>query len=343
MAAAVLLLPSRRALPVHKSTWVRFGITLVAVGVLVWRLPPARLFAEFRHLDLFQMIPAAACVLAMLGVRACKWHAFLSHGKTVTRPEDSLRSLLGGFALALAVPGRLGEFGRCVFTPRGERLRVLLLNVLDRLLDMWALLTCAVASLFVLVRFPAAIFAVGVWLATMPLLVGLPALLATFVNMPPWPQHLRAELATASSRLLAIRVRRFALLSLASTLLDLMTFYFLLKAFHSVDFVAALATFPVIVMASGLPVSLSGFGVREGVAAMLLARYGLSPAAAADVGLLLFTFSALLPAVAGGIWLLASGASTQSEGPSEFETLFRGVWNALRPAESHPTAKYCRE
>ncbi len=327
----------------RKSTWIRVGVTLGAAGVLVWRLPPARLLGEFRHLDLMQMLPATACVLAMLAVRAYKWHAFLSEGGTETRPEESLRSLLGGFALALAVPGRLGEFGRCVFTPRGERLRVLLLNALDRLLDMWALLTCAVASLFVLVRFPAAIFGVGVWLATLPLLVGLPALLATFVNMPPWPERLRAGLAAATSRLLDIRVRRFALLSLASTFLDLMTFYFLLKAFHTVDFAAALATFPLIVMASGLPVSLSGLGVREGTAALLLARYWLSPAAAADVGLLLFTFSALLPAVAGGLWLLASGASPRTEGPSEFETICTGIWNALRPTASQPTAKYCRE
>ncbi|MBZ5561294.1 MAG: flippase-like domain-containing protein [Acidobacteriia bacterium] len=320
----------------QKTTWIRMGITLGAAGVLAWRLPPVRLIAEFRQLDVMQLLPAASCVLAMLAVRAYKWHALLSHGEPGARAEDSLRSLLGGFALALAIPGRLGEFGRCLFTPPGQRHRALLLNALDRLLDMWALLTVGVASLFVVVRFPAAIFGVGVWLAAMPLLVGLPALLATFVNLPPWPEGLRARLAAATSQIVAMRVRRFAVLSVASTALDLMLFYFLLRAFYPVGFDAALATFPWIVIAGGLPLSINGFGVREGVAALLLARYGLSPAAAADVGLLLFTFSCLLPAVAGGIWLLASGSSAHGQWPSELETIGKGIWNSLRPAATRP-------
>ncbi len=327
----------------QKANWIRVGITLGAAGVLIWRLPPVRLFAEFRHLDVMQLLPAASCVLAMLAVRAYKWHALLSQGEPGARVEDSVRSLLGGFALALAVPGRLGEFGRCLFTPPGQRLRALLLNALDRLLDMWALVTVGVASLFVTVRFPAAVFGVGVWLAVMPLLVGLPALLATFINLPPWPEGLRARLAAAASQLIAIRVRRFALLSVASTALDLMLFYFLLRAFHPVRFDAALATFVWVVMAGGLPVSINGFGVREGVAALLLARYGLSPAAAADVGLLLFVFSGLLPAVGGGIWLLASGSSFRAPWPSELETICRGIWSSLRPAATRPATNYCHE
>ncbi len=320
----------------QKATWIRVGITLGAAGILVWRLPPVRLIEEFRHLDALQLLPAAACLLAMLAVRAYKWHGLLSLGEPGARVEDSLRSLLGGFALAFTVPGRLGEFGRCLFTPPGQRLRALLLNALDRLLDMWALVTVGVASLFVLVRFPAAIFGVGVWLAAMPLLLGLPALLATFINLPPWPEGLRARFAAAASQLIGIRVRRYAVLSLASTGLDLMLFYFLLRAFHPVGFDAALATFVWIVMAGGLPFSFNGVGVREGVAALLLGRYGLSPAAAADVGLLLFVFSGLLPAVAGGAWLLVSGSSARAEWPSELETICKGIWNSLRPVAARP-------
>jgi uncharacterized membrane protein YbhN (UPF0104 family) len=86
----------------------------------------------------------------------------------------------------------------------------------------------------------------------------------------------------------------------------MLTFYFLLCAFQSVPLKAALATFPWIVMAGGLPISVGGIGPREGVAALLLARYAVPSAVACDAGLLIFVFSALLPALVGGAWLAVS-------------------------------------
>jgi uncharacterized membrane protein YbhN (UPF0104 family) len=328
---------------VQKGTWLRVGVTGAAAAILVWRLPPASLLAEFRRFDSTQLLPVAACLLAMLAVRGYKWHSLVSAGQPGARAQDSLRSLLGGFALSIVTPGRLGEFGRCLFVPRRDRLRTLLLNVLDRLLDMWALLTFGVVSLFLLVHFPPAIFGVGVWLAELPLLVGLPALIATFVALPPWPERLRAPLSAATPHLLAVRVPRYAALSVASTALDLMLFFFLLRSFHPVNIDAALATFPWIVIASGLPISLSGLGVREGMATLLLARYGLPAAAAVDVGLLFFAFNTLLPAAAGGLWLLAGGSLPNNEGSSDLGTLWKGIWSALRPAASRPAGNYCRE
>jgi len=70
--------------------------------------------------------------------------------------------------------------------------------------------------------------------------------------------------------------------------------------------VPAVVTFPWIVIAAGLPISVSGLGPREGVATLLLARYAIPSATACDVGLLLFAFSGLLPALIGGIWLAAA-------------------------------------
>ena len=44
-----------------------------------------------------------------------------------------------GFTLGVVTPGRIGEWGRCLFAAPADRTAVLLLNILDRLLDVWAL------------------------------------------------------------------------------------------------------------------------------------------------------------------------------------------------------------
>jgi uncharacterized membrane protein YbhN (UPF0104 family) len=86
------------------------------------------------------------------------------------------------------------------------------------------------------------------------------------------------------------------------------TFFCLLRAFTDVDPHAALVTFPWIVTVGGLPLSVGGLGLREGAAAMLLARYAIPSAVAVDAALLLHVFSGLLPAAAGALWLACSRA-----------------------------------
>lgn len=306
---------------VRLMPWIRLGISAAAAACLFWRLSPGALRLALWNFDAQQLLPALSCAAAMLAVRAYKWHQLLDGGTKGVQPRDSFRSLLGGFALGVVIPGRLGELGRCLFSVESDRPRVALLNLLDRALDSWALLTCGVASLFLVAPRPVAVFGIAVWLAALPLAVGLPTLISALARLPRWPKRMGAQLAAAASTLTRVRTPRFAILSLGSTCLDLMLLFFLLRGFQQVDFAVALATFPWIVMAGGLPISLSGLGVREGAAALLLARYALPPAAAVNVALLLFLFSALLPAALGGIWLLADRQWLRTNWSSDLETL----------------------
>lgn len=306
------------------APWVRIGVSAVVVSVILWRVPMFALWLALEAVRRAWMGLALAAVLAMLAVRCLRWHRLLRAGNVSVARADSARSLLGGFALSVVMPGRLGELGRCLFLPKAARAPVLLLNILDRGLDIWALVTCAVASLFLVVPRPAAMFAVGVWLALLPLVLGLPALVSGLGDLPWWGSSFRVELRAAKQTLGNVPAARFAGWALVSTSLDLVTFYCLLRAFQGVEFKAALATFPWIVIAGGLPVSVSGLGPREGMAALLLADFAVPSAVALDVALLLFAFSALLPALLGGLWLLVPGLQSRHAGWSaELETLTR--------------------
>lgn len=287
-------------------------------------------------LDIVRLWPALVSTLLMLAVRCYKWQRVLAAANIQASPRDAARSLFGGFALSLVTPGRTGEFGRCLFTAPSSRAQALLLTVFDRVLDGWAVATCIVLSLLVIKLRPVGIFALGCWLAVLPIILGLPSLIASLSELPWWKKKLPGESAAAARALLQIRTAPFAALSLASTALDLMTFYFALRAFLPVRLTTALATFPWIVMAGGLPVALGGLGVREAAARLLLARFAVPSAVAFDAALLLFVFSGFLPAAIGGVWLLCSrAAKADPKKPAQEQLEFREAAPAAGGARVH--------
>jgi len=300
---------------------LQVGVSIGIVGIVFWRVPVAALWSTLAKLDAALLAPALICVAAMLAVRSLKWHRLLLAGSYPAVPGESARSLFGGFALGLVFPGRIGELGRCLFVAESERPRVLLLNILDRALDLWALLTLAVASLFVLVARPAAISAVSIWLAFLPVLLGLPTLVAGLGRLPCWPKAFRAQLADTPGLLAPIRTAPLAAWSLLSTFLDLLIFFCVLRAFHPASFSVALATFVWIVLAGGLPVAFSGLGLREAAAALVLAPYAVPAAAALDAALLSYALTAVLPAIVGGVWIICHRQRPRLKNVRELATL----------------------
>ena len=284
--------------------WLQVFGTLAVLTVVVWHIPIPKLLGAARTADVIWLLPALAVTLMMLTARHMKWHRLLRAAGLPISEIDSLRSLLCGFALSVPTPGRLGELGRCLFLPENVRAQVFQLNILERALDGWAVFTYAVASLMIVALRPFGIFAFAVWLALLPVFMGLPAILANLSKWKFLSASLRERLEMGSQGLKRVSALPFAGWALLTTSLDIVIFYFLLQAFHRTDFTTILVVFPWMTIAGGLPIAVGGVGVREGVAAFLLARRAVPGAAAIDAALFLFLFSAVLPAVTGGFWLL---------------------------------------
>jgi uncharacterized membrane protein YbhN (UPF0104 family) len=271
---------------------------------MIWRVPFADLCGAFGNSDPGSLLLAVLSFLVLLFLRAFKWHGLMTAAGNAD-VRKSLRSLFGGFALGLVTPGRLGELGRCVFVPQEERPRVALLTVYDRLLDFWALLTAVAASLFILVPLPAAVFGAAVWLACLPVVMSFPAFVTQLVKWAERSTRLRGRFFAASAEMPKVSTQRFATLALAAVGVELASYFFLLRAFSSTGIATAIATYPYIVLAGDLPFSLSGMGVREGAAALLLTPYAVPSSAAIDASLVWFVFAMLLPAGLGGALLFA--------------------------------------
>jgi uncharacterized membrane protein YbhN (UPF0104 family) len=275
-------------------------LSLGVGAVLVWRVPYGRLRAAFHNLSVGNLFLALLCVLILLFLRVYKWHGLMATtGKG--RIRQSLRSLFAGCALGLITPSRLGELGRCVFVRESERAQVAALTVFDRLLDTWALVSLMAAGLFP--SRTGAILGVGLWLASIPLLVALPDLVTRLFRLG---RRLRiAHFPITEVQAPPVSITRFALLALGAMAAELGAFYFLLRALCPTGFGTVAATFPYIVLAGDVPVTLAGVGVREGAAALLLAPYGVPADAAVDAALLWFVLVMLVPAIIGAAYLVA--------------------------------------
>jgi uncharacterized membrane protein YbhN (UPF0104 family) len=283
--------------------WRQVVLSVGVTGVTLWRVPFADLRAAFRNLELRSLSLAVFCILVLFVLRVYKWQCLMTAaGKP--RLQQSLRTLLGGFALGLITPGRLGELGRCLFVRKHERTEVALLTILDRALDVWALLTLVGASLFLLLPHPAAVFGVAVWLALLPVLLGFPGLLAHLSQVVRRSSHFHGHLAEVAAAVPPAQMPRYAIMAVGAMWAELASFFFLLRAFFPAGFTTAVATYPYIVLAGDLPFSFSGMGVREGAAALLLSPYAVPCGAAVDAALLWFVFAILFPAVLGIAWLV---------------------------------------
>lgn len=289
--------------------WRQAVLSVGVASVTLWRVPFANLRIAFRSLELASLLLAVFCFLVLFSLRAYKWHRLMATAGQA-RARQSLRTLFGGFAVGLITP-RLGELGRCIFVRKHERTQVGLSTLVDRSLDVWALLTLVGASLFFLVPQPAAVLGVATWLALLPVMMGFPGLLAHLAQLVRRSRHFHGYLAEIASDLPPVQMLRFAIMALGALWAALASFYFILRAFAPADFTTVVATWPYIVLAGDLPLSFSG--VREGVAALLLSPYALPFGAAVDTALLWFAFAILLPALLGVVWLVIERIRSQLE------------------------------
>lgn len=100
-----------------------------------------------------------------------------------------------------------------------------------------------------------------------------------------------------------------ALLSLAVQLLRCLTFWLLYEAFEfEIDFAYFLAFIPLIMLASLLPLSLGGLGLREGALVYFFGSLGVPAEVSFAVGILWYALQLALAAVIVGVWTSAGMA-----------------------------------
>lgn len=234
-------------------------------------------------------------------LKTLKWHILLRTYLKDIPFFHVIRSLLSGLAIGMMTPGKVGELSRSLFLPAENRSRVAGLTILDRYLELLALLFLA--------SFGVARFFGVIWGLLMCLsgLVGVGMLFlsrrlierARFAKRSHFlVDKLREMLKAAEGISWTVFMQSFVL-SMAVFFISILTSYSLLLSFTHIPFSVSLNVFPLSLMTNILPITLGNLGVREGATILLLNHYGVAKEVSLNISLSLFVLHSLVPSLVG--------------------------------------------
>ena len=268
--------------------------TVTLIGLLYHRIDLHRITNLRQVADWGVLLIAASLTLPFMFFKTLKWHDMLKTNQPQTAYTLALRSFLIGMGASLFTPARVGELARVACFPK-QRLEVFTLVIVDKFIDMSALLGVFLFSLVLLSPRLGLVGLFGVGCLWLLVYTGVSLTKSTkWISQKSW--------LVERFRLLRQLPRRLIVLNICFTCacLGLMSlqFYLLLSSLQSVGWQVGL-TLPIILVVSSLPISIMGLGLREGTAVLLLSRYGVPMESAVAAAFSLFVINSLLPGFVG--------------------------------------------
>ena len=288
------------------SRLLKLAITAIVLTIVARYIQPAKIFSTILSVHPVFLLCAATMLIPNLFLQQIKWLLLLRRIDGNASSIAAWHSLLAGYPLGLATPGRWGELGRAIFLPEYPRTTVAALAAIDKLMNFAVIVllsSIGVASFShdeLLLKFsihPAIIVAI-IFVFLGGLLFS-KRILKKFLhrnNAPDQSSSWNGVLRNFDARF----VFALFMLSLFFALTFCAQLLILVEGLQPGEvprgFAAASATF---LTQSLLPLSIGDLGVRESAAAFFFSKIGVAPHAAFSAALLLFVINMLLPSVAG--------------------------------------------
>ncbi len=290
------------------GTPIKILTTAILMILVIRSLSLERIASLMGSIDTIILLPVLLAAIAFVLLKWCKWHLLLIGRTEALTPSLSMASYLIGTAAGLVTPGRVGELGRAALFKGDDRTRVAGLVIFDRMIDLVTVAVYALAGLFAVSRFLGTVTLVGIIIlaavifggdGVMKILNRIPlfkGLLKRFrgleIMLQGWSGFDRRRLMIVTG------------ISFLAFGVSLIQFHLLSEAlFPGASLLAALISFPVLVLASAAPFTVSGFGAREAVAVLMMGRYAIPREVAVSATLLSFTFNVAVPGLVGAAFL----------------------------------------
>jgi uncharacterized membrane protein YbhN (UPF0104 family) len=264
---------------------------------------PQRLAATLGEADPGLLVIVLLLALPRLLVKTARWRLLASRAVPDVSWIAALKSLLVGTAAAVVTPGRVGQATSALYFPKGHRIALSGMALLDPASDL--LIVLVLAAVVVLGMIPG----IGVGL-----LFALASLSTTGIGDKLSSGGGRIQsVGTALKRLTPRTVVGVAMLSAAIYGFNLLQFHLLLRAHAPVAFLISAKSLPLIFLAVACPITIAGFGVREAAAALVLAQYGIENPVAVQTSFVLFVINLVLPGIAGAALAARLGSSGEED------------------------------
>jgi len=239
-------------------------------------------------------------------LKAYKWHYLVKHVHHDFSLLKSIQSYLGGLGVGIITPGRIGEMARILFVGMENKLALSGLFFIDRFFDFLAIIIFCTVSIFIFADFSlgflgAILIFVFLYLTFSPSRT-LKILTYVFRKIP-FFNYVKGVLDS-----LKVLNNSVSSLCLAVTFLihicAFIQFYFLLLTFTPEVSLWVVFMFPLIIFTNLFQLTIGGLGIREYVAILLFAQFGISKAVSANVTFLIFLINNLIPGIVGFMFFL---------------------------------------
>jgi uncharacterized membrane protein YbhN (UPF0104 family) len=283
--------------------WARYALTAVLLALVLLRIQPQRVAAAVSSAHPAYLAAALALTVPFLYLKALRWYAMLRAAAVEATFGEAVLSLLGGMGLALVTPARLGELVRVVYLRDPQKWKIGGLVMLDKGFDVLVLAALSAPGAWLLLGPPlGALFLLAALCGLAA--VSFPGRLSAVLHRMSARVPLRSRLESAWGSLQSLRPRSTALF-LALTMLAfavvMLQYAIILLSWRAWSASVVLLSVPLVILSNVLPITVGGLGVREGVAAFLLARYGVAPSDAALAAFLSFAMNTAIPGLVGAV------------------------------------------
>jgi len=285
---------------------LKAGLTVIVLIAAASYIQPGKIISSLFAIRPANLGVALVLLIPNLGLQQMKWLTLLRRIDRRATAEAAWHSLLAGFPLGLATPGRWGELGRAIFLPAYPKLTIAALAAIDKLANFVVVMTLGAIGVAVFVRagfLPALPFS-----SMLVLTAAILPVVGFFLSPLILKKIIKRRAATEQSPawislLMSFDVKTLLAIwgmSFLFVLLFCAQLLILVAGLHAIDvvhgFAAAASTF---FAQSLLPFSIGDLGVREGAAAFFFSKTGVAPHAAFSAALLLFVINMLLPSMLG--------------------------------------------
>ena len=295
---------------------------LVGLILVLWilsQIDRSKFYAYFLGLDLNMILLVLPLSILSLGVQFWRWKYLVSTYSSDYSDLDLLPSFFAGFAFRLMIPGGHAELSKVYLLPGKKRGKVVAFGM-ERIFQTFVKIILAVGLLTV--HFPQyQIYYLLVIVLTV----------AGYFVLP----HIKLLTSLYEKEVSYHFVFLWSLLfSSGVYIIMLLQYYILLRTAYPISFSATAYTVVYLWSAGLIPVSISGLGIREGLAVYFFGLYGVPAAFAVATSLFLFVFNAILPALVGVYYIYQKREHLKEIKTSLQST--KNLVNSLRQDNSRP-------
>ena len=281
---------------------------LVSSGLLYFiamKIDWGQLAVCLKHGNLFSLSLAAAFGILFNLIKFKKWHFLIKPGKQDHSYWDGAKSYMIGNALGMVTPMRAGDLGRSLYYPSDDRIKIMGLTIVDRMIDLSIVFALSIAGSFILINKGFGLLVICLFLLSLLLLYSPYAIQKTFKII--FSNEIIINKVSQLSHIFEMVNFKVISVSLFLSFLAFVTiifeFYCLVAAFEDVHLLSIFFVAPLITLSSVIPISLMGFGVREGISILLLSHYHISSATALSAAFLFFVINNFSISIIGVFFL----------------------------------------